>query len=210
MTLVCRTGTVAPPFLAQNLEDEYIERGLRCHIEIQVQSEHDELCVGHEVQEKTSPLPPPLKGRIWRRNLGKVWDLETAPGLQVPHPVIITTFLTRGKCWGERGKKVCSAPWGWKCFIPQKPLPGSCAEGRRSCSAPHIRSLQLGLKAIEMWLPGKADGHKNKHPVCVWRTFPPPLAELPAPSRWGKWAGVAPVKVGWADCKANTHSGNYI
>lgn len=51
-TLVCGAGTAALPFLAHNLEDERTERGLRCHIEIQVQSEHDELCVGHEEQKK--------------------------------------------------------------------------------------------------------------------------------------------------------------
>ena len=63
MTWACKTEAAALSYLAKNFEDEYIERGLHCHNEIQITpSEHDELCVGHEAQEKKIPCSLPL----WR------------------------------------------------------------------------------------------------------------------------------------------------
>lgn len=70
-TLVWGAGAAALPFLAQNSEDERTERGLRCHIEIQVQSEHDELCVGHEEQQKNLPTPSPSEGANLEKKLGQ-------------------------------------------------------------------------------------------------------------------------------------------
>lgn len=106
--LVCKTGTIALSYLAKNFEDEYIERGLHCHNELQIHRAWWTLGGTWSSGKKNALLPPPLKGGESREETQAkqtVWDLEIACGLQVPNPVIITTFLTRGRSREERNLK---------------------------------------------------------------------------------------------------------
>lgn len=122
--LGCSTGAAALPFLAQHLEDEHTERGLCCHIELQVQSEHDELCVGHEVQGKPPHSLPLLRGEsgeeIWAkrfRNSPWTW------GASSQHPQL-------GEDAEGREGRFAQLHGGWKCFYPPKSQPGSCQGAR--------------------------------------------------------------------------------
>lgn len=101
--------TVALSYLAKNFEDEYTERGLHCYNEIQIHSQSMMNFVWDMKLRRKNPCSFLLlsgeesREETWAKQT--VWDLEIASGLQVPNPVIITTFLTRGRSRGERSLK---------------------------------------------------------------------------------------------------------